>query len=364
MTDSFFNVESAEATFNSFDDTPFNIVTETFSLTVDSISSPNYVLGDAGWKISKSGDAEFNDVTVRGSFAAGNIDISDDFIVLQDGEFGAGNVKVENILGVPTIVPRLIGDPGYVEGGGFIIWNGVSLTVSGDAVLGGASIVDGSITSAKISNNTILDEDVNSSANIQQSKILNLTSDLSSKAPLNSPTFTGTPNAPTAVNGTNTTQIATTAFVRTEVSNLIDSAPTTLDTLNELAAALGDDPNFATTVTDSLSLKAPLASPTFTGTVTLPSNTITGSMILNDAVDSDKLKDSATVDSDRSVTTNHVRNGAVTNDKIADGTINETKLNTALQTKLSDYETRISALEDLLSTTTAGTDIVIGHVHI
>ena len=48
---------------------------------------------------------------------------------------------------------------------------------------------------------------------------------------------------------------------------LVDSAPSTLDTLNELAAALGDDPNFATTTANSIGLKAPLASPTFTGTV-------------------------------------------------------------------------------------------------
>lgn len=95
-------------------------------------------------------------------------------------------------------------------------------------------------------------------------------------APINSPTFTGIPAAPTASAGTNTTQIATTAFVRLEVANLVDSAPTTLDTLNELAAALGDDPNFATTVTDSLALKAPLNSPTFTGTVDFTSATVLG----------------------------------------------------------------------------------------
>jgi hypothetical protein len=84
------------------------------------------------------------------------------------------------------------------------------------------------------------------------------TSALAAKAPLASPTFTGTPAAPTATAGTNSTQIATTAFVKTAVSNLVDSAPTTLDTLNELAAALGDDPNFATTVTTALGSKQPL----------------------------------------------------------------------------------------------------------
>ncbi len=76
------------------------------------------------------------------------------------------------------------------------------------------------------------------------------------KANLASPSFTGTPAAPTAASGTNTTQIATTSFVRTEVSNLVDSSPAALDTLNELAEALNDDPNFATTVTNSIATKA------------------------------------------------------------------------------------------------------------
>jgi hypothetical protein len=72
----------------------------------------------------------------------------------------------------------------------------------------------------------------------------------------------------TATAGDNDTTVASTAFVSTAIANLADSAPATLDTLNELAAALGDDANFSTTVTNSIALKAPLASPTFTGTLT------------------------------------------------------------------------------------------------
>jgi hypothetical protein len=67
---------------------------------------------------------------------------------------------------------------------------------------------------------------------------------------------------------------ATTAYVTTALANLADSAPETLNTLNELAAALGDDANFSTTVTNSIAAKAPLASPTFTGTVEIPNLTI------------------------------------------------------------------------------------------
>ena len=77
-----------------------------------------------------------------------------------------------------------------------------------------------------------------------------------SYAQLASPTFTGTPAAPTATSGTNTTQIATTQFVRTEITNLVNSAPAALDTLNELALALGNDANFSTTIANSLGNKA------------------------------------------------------------------------------------------------------------
>lgn len=82
--------------------------------------------------------------------------------------------------------------------------------------------------------------------------------------------LTGVPTAPTAAAGTNTTQIASTAFVQAAVAALIASSPAALDTLNELATALGNDPNFATTMTNALAAKAPLASPALTGTPTAP----------------------------------------------------------------------------------------------
>ena len=90
---------------------------------------------------------------------------------------------------------------------------------------------------------------------------------LNLKAPLASPTFTGTPVAPTASASTNSTKVATTAFVTTAISNLVGGAPGALNTLNELAAAIGDDASYASGITTALGLKAPIASPTFTGTV-------------------------------------------------------------------------------------------------
>ncbi|EMV3866969.1 phage tail protein [Escherichia coli] len=81
---------------------------------------------------------------------------------------------------------------------------------------------------------------------------------LALKAPLSSPALTGTPTAPTAAQSVNNTQIATTAFVKSAIAAMVGSAPGALDTLNELAAALGNDPNFATTMLNALAGKQPL----------------------------------------------------------------------------------------------------------
>ena len=176
--------------------------------------------------------------------------------------------------------------------------------LAGDSVTS-AKIADDAVTTGKIADGTIVNADINASAAIDWTKLAvsstvsetelgyldgvtsaiqtqlddkyssaSATTDLALKAPLASPALTGTPTAPTANAGTNTTQIATTAFVTGAVADLIASAPGALNTLDELAAALGDDANFASTVTNSLAAKAPIASPTFTGTVTVAASGI------------------------------------------------------------------------------------------
>mgnify|MGYP001323431577 CR=1 FL=1 len=96
----------------------------------------------------------------------------------------------------------------------------------------------------------------------------------STYAPLSSPSLTGNPTAPTQTAGNSTTRLATTEFVSTAVSNLVDSAPGTLNTLNELASALGDDASFSTTVTNSIATKLPLSGGTMTGDLDMGSNDI------------------------------------------------------------------------------------------
>jgi len=87
------------------------------------------------------------------------------------------------------------------------------------------------------------------------STVTGLQTALDAKAPTASPAFTGSPSAPTPAGGTNSTQLATTAFVQAAITALIGTSPGVLDTLGELADALGDDPNFAATITTALAGK-------------------------------------------------------------------------------------------------------------
>ena len=195
--------------------------------------------------------------------------------------------------------------------------------ISGTAITAGDT---GTVTSTMIANDTIVNADINTSAQIAYGK-LNLANSVvnadinasaaidwtklaisstvsatelgyvdgvtsaiqtqidsklatstaaSTYAPIASPALTGTPTAPTAAANTNTTQIATTAYVQTEINDLIASAPGALDTLNELAAALGNDASFSTTVTNSLATKLPLAGGTMSGAIAMGTNKITG----------------------------------------------------------------------------------------
>ena len=155
----------------------------------------------------------------------------------------------------------------------------------------------GTITSTDIANDTIVDGDINTAAAIAWTKIapsstvsatelgyldgvtsaiqtqidskLATATATSTYAPLASPALTGTPTAPTATAGTNTTQVATTAYVGTAISNLVAGAPTTLDTLDEIAAAIADTGNFSDTVV----LKS---GSTMTGNLAMGTNKVTG----------------------------------------------------------------------------------------
>ena len=173
--------------------------------------------------------------------------------------------------------------------------------ISGTAITAGDT---GTVTSTMILDGTILNADINASAAIDWTK-LGISSTVSSTeigyvdgvtsaiqtqidsklatataastyAPLASPGLTGVPTAPTAAANTNTTQIATTAYVQTELTDLIGGAPGALDTLNELATALSNDASYSTTITTALATKLPLAGGTMTGAIAMGTNKITG----------------------------------------------------------------------------------------
>lgn len=103
---------------------------------------------------------------------------------------------------------------------------------------------------------------------------------LQAAAPKASPALTGTPTAPTAASNTNTTQIATTAYVQGEITDLIGGAPGALDTLNEIAEAINDDSSYASTITSALAGKSPTAGSTSLTTLgTITTGTWNGSAI-------------------------------------------------------------------------------------
>jgi len=165
----------------------------------------------------------------------------------------ANTILAEGEIGIES-------DTDYIKiGDGTTAWNSLGYAPVFGAVTT-ATIVDANVTSAKLATSLA---------------------------------FTGNPTAATQTLGNDTTRLATTAFVRAEVVALVDSAPGALDTLNELAAALADDASFSTTVTNSLAAKAPLADPTFTGTVTLPTSTVTSGMILDGTIVNADINSSA-----------------------------------------------------------------------
>ena len=145
---------------------------------------------------------------------------------------------------------------------------------------------------------------------------------------------------------------ATETYVDTEVSNLVDSAPGTLDTLNELASALGDDPNFATTVSTSIGTKLPLAGGTMTGDIVMSgSETVDGRDLSVDGAKLDGIESGATADqSDAEIKTAY-ENNADTN-----------AFTDADHTKLDGIESSADVTDtaNVVASLTAGTNITIG----
>jgi hypothetical protein len=222
-------------------------------------------------------------------------------------ETGTGSVVLATS---PTLVTPVLGVATATSINGTTIPSSATLVKTSDTgSVTSTMILDGTIVNADINTsaqiaygktnltNSIVDADINASAAIAWTKIapsatvsttelgyldgvtsavqtqldskLATATAASTYAGLASPAFTGTPTAPTATAGTNTTQIATTAYVGTAISNLVAGAPSTLDTLDEIAAAIADTGNFSDTVV----LKT---GSTMSGALAMGTNKITG----------------------------------------------------------------------------------------
>ena len=240
--------------------------------------------------------AEMNDVTISGTPAQDSL--------LAYGSGSKWHNKTFAQLGIATLAsPALTGTPtaptpstsdnstkiattAFVQA---VVDTEDTLAEMGDiglSSLGNGELLQYNSTSSKWENKTLAELGISSSTNLTthtndttnphsvtatQVGLGNVTNE-SKSTMFTSAALTGTPTAPTASSSTNSTQIATTAYVTTAVSNLVDSSPDALNTLNELAAALGDDANFSSTITNSIGTKLPLAGGTLTGNVTFNDN--------------------------------------------------------------------------------------------
>ena len=183
------------------------------------------------------------------------VDTTKDTLVVHDGTVAGGRPLLRqdlNNIGTGVVTENMLGNDAVTVSK--IAADAVTDTrladhASDDSLraVGANHIKGGAITDAK----------VNASAAIALSK-------LASTGAIGSAVTSTTQSA-----SDNSTKLATTAYVDTAVSNLVDSSPAALNTLNELAAAINDDANFSTTVTNSIATKLPLAGGTLTGNTSL-----------------------------------------------------------------------------------------------
>jgi hypothetical protein len=180
---------------------------------------------------------------------------------------GTGNVSLTTVIGTGAIVNADVNTSAQIAYGKLALTNGiVNADINASAAIDWSKIAPSSTVST-----TELGylDGVTSAIQTQIDSKLATATASSTYAPLASPALTGVPTAPTATAGTSTTQIATTAYVGTAISNLVAGAPSTLDTLDEIAAAIADTGNFSDTVV----LKS---GSTMSGNLAMGTNKVTG----------------------------------------------------------------------------------------
>lgn len=246
-----------------------------------------------------TGNFTVNSNTVLGNATSDTVTYTaraaSDFIPSADGTYDLGSSTNEwqdlHIDGTATIDTLQVDENGAVTGNLSV---GGNMSTTGTNAIGGTLAVTGAttlnstlgVTSAAtlsstlaVTGTSVFTGTVTANGGVVGNLTGNVTSSgTSTFADIDmSGTIDMGSNKITAVTDpTNAQDAATKAYVDSEVAGLIDSAPGALDTLNELAAAIGDDANFSTTITNSIATKLPLAGGTMTGAIAMGNSKITG----------------------------------------------------------------------------------------
>ena len=289
-------------------------------ITITSVATGDFLKWNGTAWVNQSGVVNTNDtgtvtstMIANGTIVDADINASAGITLSKLATSTAGNIIVYNSSGVPTSVAEsgdvTISDTGVTSITSNVIVNAdintaaaiahsklanatagqvllgttttgvvTATTISGDITINGAgvatiatnSVALGTDTTGDYISSLVAGTGITLANNSGEGATPTITVNTSVIATLDSPTLTGTPLAPTAANTTNNTQIATTAYVKTVIGDLINSAPAALDTLGEIATSLANNASLSSSLTSSIALKAPLADPTFTGTVTIP----------------------------------------------------------------------------------------------
>ena len=261
----------------------------------------------SNWLDASNNSNKYRQMYIKGflDVSGGNITLRNNHLLVESGDTSLnGNLYVKNT----AILQKLVVNDLSLNG----VLNFGSNSIPPDAIIGGIPGSSGSFNldlsltnrlfvakdvsmnsnlfaiNSNITNNSItktlfVTNDTSMNGNLYVGKTIyengnSLTSKYASK---NSPAFTGIPTAPTAGNVTANTQIATTEFVSNSVLNLINNAPTNLNTLKKLATAVNSDPSFSYTVLSQLNTKVSISSPSFIGNVTAPTYISTGDSSFN-----------------------------------------------------------------------------------
>lgn len=204
--------------------------------------------------------------------------------ILNLSPMGTGNFFMFDAIKSPSdsLTNQIvsISDIQYVEGTGYS--NAVSLLSEYTFFLSSSGSGTGSeaqlsaVETWNTNLNYLLEFDVNSITFQWQSNSSQVTISSSELVHLDGVTSSIQTQLDSKLDSSSLSGYATESYVGTQISNIVDGAPGVLDTLNELAAALGDDANYAATIITALGDKAPLNSPTFTGTVDFTGATVDG----------------------------------------------------------------------------------------